>query len=90
VGFGIIDDHLWEFQVLCKLGRHRGADEAAIESQLLASTMERGCPNLVYRIIKAIFSVVTASAAIIRSPSFSRSCESRTIMNWPCSMDSQD
>lgn len=38
---------------------------------------------LVCRIIKAIFSVVIAEAAIIRSPSFSREVESRTIMNSP-------
>ena len=38
---------------------------------------------LVCRIIKAIFSVVVAEAAIIRSPSFSREVESRTIMNSP-------
>lgn len=41
--------------------------------------------HLVCRIIKAICSVVTASAAIIRSPSFSRSVESRTMMNSPFS-----
>ena len=38
---------------------------------------------LVHRIIKAIFSVVTSSAAMMRSPSFSREGESRTIMNSP-------
>jgi hypothetical protein len=35
----------------------------------------------VWRIIKAIFSVVTALAAIIKSPSFSRERSSRTTMN---------
>ena len=34
-------------------------------------------------IMKAIFSVVTSSAAIMRSPSFSRSVESRTTMKSP-------
>ena len=38
---------------------------------------------LVCLIMKAIFSVVTSSAAIIRSPSFSRSVESSTTMNSP-------
>ena len=42
-----------------------------------------GLVYLVCRIMKAIFSVVTSSAAIIRSPSFSRSAESRTTMNSP-------
>ena len=41
---------------------------------------------LVYLIIKPIFSVVMSSAAMIRSPSFSREMESRTIMKWPCSV----
>ena len=89
MGFGVINHHLWEFEILCKLGWHRGADEAAAGTQLIAITMKRGFPNLVCRIIKAIFSVVTASAAMIRSPSFSRSCESRTMINWPCSIESQ-
>ena len=40
---------------------------------------------LVYRIMKAIFSVVMASAAMMRSPSFSRSAESRTTMKLPFS-----
>ena len=35
------------------------------------------------RIIKAIWSVVMFSAAQMRSPSFSRSVESRTTMNSP-------
>ena len=39
--------------------------------------------DLVCLIMKAIFSVVTSSAAIMRSPSFSRSVESRTTMNSP-------
>jgi len=38
---------------------------------------------LVQRTIKAIFSTVTSSAAMMRSPSFSRSVESRTTMNSP-------
>ena len=38
---------------------------------------------LVYLIMKAIFSVVTSSAAMIRSPSFSRSVESSTTMKLP-------
>lgn len=41
---------------------------------------------LVWRIMKAILSVVTSSAAMIRSPSFSREIESRTTMNWPSSV----
>lgn len=39
--------------------------------------------DLEWRTMKAIFSVVTASAAMMRSPSFSRSVESRTMMNSP-------
>jgi hypothetical protein len=81
VGFSIINDHLGEFEIFCKLGRHRGANEAAAGTQLLESTIKRDYPNLVCRIIKAIFSVVIASAATMRSPSFSRSWESRTMMN---------
>lgn len=38
---------------------------------------------LVHRTMNAIFSVVTSSAAIMRSPSFSRDGESRTMMNCP-------
>ena len=38
---------------------------------------------LVWRIMKAIFSGVMASAAMIRSPSFSRSSSSTTIRNSP-------
>lgn len=41
--------------------------------------------NLVYRTRKAIWASVIDSAAMIKSPSFSRSCESRTIMNSPFS-----
>jgi len=40
---------------------------------------------LVCRIMKAILSVVTSSAAQIRSPSFSREVVSRTTMNSPSS-----
>lgn len=40
---------------------------------------------LEYRTMNAILASVTESAAIMRSPSFSRSCESRTIMNSPFS-----
>lgn len=39
--------------------------------------------DLVCLIMNAIFSVVTSSAAMTRSPSFSRSVESRTMMNSP-------
>ena len=42
---------------------------------------------LVYLIKKAIFSVVTSSAAMMRSPSFSRSVESSTTMKLPFSKD---
>lgn len=42
-----------------------------------------GYGYLVCLIMKAIFSVVTSCAAMIRSPSFSRSVESRTTMNSP-------
>lgn len=38
---------------------------------------------LVHLTMNAIFSVVRSSAAMIRSPSFSRSVESRTMMNSP-------
>ena len=44
---------------------------------------ERRDQYLVHRIIKAIFSVVTSSAAMMRSPSFSREGESRTMINSP-------
>jgi hypothetical protein len=37
----------------------------------------------VWRIMKAIFSVVMSWAAMMRSPSFSREGSSRTIMNSP-------
>ena len=40
---------------------------------------------LVCRTIKAILSVVTSSAAMMRSPSFSREGESRTMTKLPCS-----
>lgn len=39
----------------------------------------------VWRTMKAIFSGVMSLAAIIRSPSFSREVESRTMMNSPFS-----
>ena len=41
---------------------------------------------LVCRTMKAILSLVTSSAAMIRSPSFSRDGESRTMMNCPSSV----
>ena len=41
---------------------------------------------LVWRTMKAILSSVTSSAAMMRSPSFSREGESRTIMKWPDSV----
>lgn len=42
-----------------------------------------GGDYLVHLTMKAIFSVVTSSAAMMRSPSFSRLVESRTTMNSP-------
>lgn len=44
---------------------------------------------LVNRTRKAIWASVTDSAAMIRSPSFSRSCESRAMINSPFSAVSQ-
>lgn len=45
-----------------------------------------GEANLVNRTRNAIWASVTDSAAIIRSPSFSRSCESSAIINSPLSV----
>lgn len=49
-------------------------------SSMSRSGRRRGS-NLVYRTRNAIWASVIDSAAMIRSPSFSRSCESRTTMN---------
>lgn len=55
----------------------------------MAICAERGTQirPLVCRIMKAIWALVILSAAIIRSPSFSRVAESRMITNWPDSAE---
>lgn len=45
-----------------------------------------GEANLVNRTRNAIWASVTDSAAIMRSPSFSRSCESSAMINSPLSV----
>ncbi len=62
-------------------GTMRGREKEVVR------VVERGAQirPLVWRIMKAMFSVVACSAAMARSPSFSRSVESRIMMNLPCS-----
>jgi hypothetical protein len=55
-------------------------------SLVLCVCAEKVFMYLEYRTRNAIWASVTASAAMIKSPSFSRSCESRMMTNWPFSV----
>ena len=73
-------------QGFCQSWRNGSADQAADCVRLAGAWKVYQWwlePYLVYLTINAIFWVVMSSAAIIRSPSFSRSVESSTTINSP-------
>jgi len=81
----IVHDHLLEIVLGSEGGGERGADQAA-GGDTVSYRMQRcwkAWTYLVQRTINAIFSVVRSSAAMRRSPSFSRSAESRTTIKLP-------
>ena len=88
IGIGVLKNHLGEGECGCEVGGDGGADKAAGNGAGLGEA-EAKCRRwgdqhyLEWRIMKAICSVVMSSAAQMRSPSFSRSVESRTTMNSP-------
>ena len=87
VGVGVFKNHLGETEANGVRGGYRCAYQAArlrtISTRLVVRVHLGTNAYLVCLIINAIFSVVTSSAAMMRSPSFSRSCESSTTMNSP-------
>lgn len=83
---GVGGQHHWDFKFFKPFLRQRDTYIATVisnEFREAPSFMQSEATHLVCLIKKAIFSVVILSAAIMRSPSFSRDSSSMTTRNSP-------